>query len=217
MPIKLATKSDNGVNIEHHKIAKFELDFRSNRVLLIVSSWPVEQDALDKKPQAWTWDIFLASADAMLSGTANIVDKLEAYLITDTKSPFYGGTVVTDKTLDLATLKSHKNDEINRARLAANRTSFIFQGKDVACDELSRSDIDGTNGDITLTRAMPVDWVGGWKAKDNSTIPIPDVATWTLFYQAMTAQGNANFRKAQTLKTQLSAATDATQVAEIVW
>lgn len=113
--------------------------------------------------------------------------------------------------------KARKNAEINAARLQANRTSFTHAGKSFACDELSRSDIDGTNGYVTLHSALPDGWPGGWKAIDNSYLPIPDVPAWTAFYTAMFAAGNANFAHAQALKAQLEAATTVEQVNAIRW
>jgi len=65
--------------------------------------------------------------------------------------------------------------------------------------------------------AMPPGWPGGWKAVDNTVLPIATVADWKAFYGSMFASGNANFIHAQDLKTALAAATTAAQVAAIVW
>lgn len=117
----------------------------------------------------------------------------------------------------LAELKAAKNAEINAARLAANFSTFTHAGKLIACDQLSRSDIDGTNGFVSLYGSMPPGWPGGWKAVDNTYVSIADVAAWKAFYSSMFAAGNANFAKAQALKTQLDAATTAEQIAAIAW
>lgn len=117
----------------------------------------------------------------------------------------------------LADLKAAKNAEINAARLAANFSTFQHAGKAIACDQLSRSDIDGTNGFVALYGALPPGWPGGWKAVDNTYVPIASVADWKAFYASMFAAGNAHFAKAQALKAQLEAATTAEQVAAIVW
>ena len=119
--------------------------------------------------------------------------------------------------LSLQALKSAKNAEINAARLAANQSTFTHAGKQIACDLLSRSDIDGTNGEILNRGAMPDGWPGGWKAVDNSYLTIADVLAWKDFYSSMFATGNANFAHAQTLKATLEAATTAEQVAAITW
>lgn len=135
-----------------------------------------------------------------------------------------GNSLVLDSALlashqaaELGSLKAAKNEEINAARLAANFSTFTHAGKAIACDQLSRSDIDGTNGFVTLYGTLPPGWPGGWKAVDNTYVAIADVAAWKAFYASMFAAGNANFAKAQTLKTQLAAATTAEQVAAIVW
>lgn len=120
-------------------------------------------------------------------------------------------------TPTLADLKSAKNAEINAWRLKVNRSTFTHAGKVFACDELSRSDIDGANGMIANLGAMPPGWPGGWKAVDNTVLPIATVADWKAFYGSMFASGNANFIHAQDLKTALAAATTAAQVAAIVW
>lgn len=117
----------------------------------------------------------------------------------------------------LADLKAAKNAEINAARLTANRSTFAHGGKVFACDELSRSDIDGANGMIANLGALPPGWPGGWKAVDNNYLPITTVAEWKAFYGSMFAAGATNFARAQELKTALAAATTPAQVAAIVW
>lgn len=121
------------------------------------------------------------------------------------------------ETATLEEIKAKKNSEINAARLAANRSYFTFAGKDIACDELSRSDIDAINGIIAVTNAMPPNWVGGWKAIDNTYVVIPDVITWINFYAAMVQKGSSNFAHAQALKAQLANANSVTQVNNIQW
>lgn len=121
----------------------------------------------------------------------------------------------TPPTLDK--LKSVKNSAINAARLATNRSTFTHAGKSFACDELSRGDIESTNGFISLNGTLPPGWPGGWKAADNTYAGIADIAAWKGFYASMFSAGMANFSHAQTLKTQLAAATTAAQVAAIVW
>lgn len=119
--------------------------------------------------------------------------------------------------VDLLSLKTAKNAEINASRLAANFSTFTHAGKVIACDQLSRSDIDGTNGFISLYGTMPPGWPGGWKAVDNTYTPIETVADWKAFYASMFAAGNANFAKAQQLKTALDVAATAEEVAAIKW
>lgn len=114
-------------------------------------------------------------------------------------------------------LKVAKNSEINAARAKANATSFTYLGKEIACDRLSRSDIDAVSGEVALTGSLPASWPGAWKAKDNSYVPIPDVATWTAFYKAMTAQGTANFVYSQTLKARVALASTIVEVEAVNW
>lgn len=125
--------------------------------------------------------------------------------------------LVTPPAPTLVDLKATKNAEINAARLAANRSTFAHADKVFACDELSRSDIDGANGMISNLGALPQGWPGGWKAVDNTYLPIATVAEWKAFYGSMFAAGAANFARAQALKESLAAATTAAQVAAIVW
>lgn len=129
----------------------------------------------------------------------------------------WDGEKFTPPAVDLVALKAAKNAEINAARLAANFSTFPHAGKAIACDQLSRSDIDGTNGFVSLYGTLPPDWPGGWKAVDNTYVPIASVNDWKAFYASMFAAGNAHFAKAQALKAQLDAATTAEQVAAITW
>ena len=117
----------------------------------------------------------------------------------------------------LVELKLAKNEEINQARLIANQSTFTYNNKQIACDQLSRGDIDAINGYVATRGTMPPNWVGGWKAVDNSIVLIPDVTTWNAFFDALIFAGQINFAKSQTLKTQLANATTAEQVEAISW
>lgn len=117
----------------------------------------------------------------------------------------------------LADAKAVKNSDINASRLQANRSEFEYGGKQFACDELSRGDIDGVNGYVALMGALPPGWPGGWKAVDNSYLPIANVDDWKGFYTAMVAAGNSHFAHAQALKNTLAAATTVAEVTAIVW
>ena len=108
--------------------------------------------------------------------------------------------------------KAKKNEAINAARLAVNTSTFTYQGKLIAVDALSRSDIDGAHGFISATKTMPPGWPGGWKAEDNTIVPITTYAEWLEFYSAMVASGTANFAHSQALKAQVAACTTTAQV-----
>lgn len=129
----------------------------------------------------------------------------------------YDGTNFSRPGIDLAALKTAKNQQINAWRMAANLSTFPYAGKLIACDDLSRSDIDAVAGSISLTGAFPPGFPGGWKATDNTIIPLPDIATFKAMYSAMTAQGTANFARSQALKTALAAATTQADIDAITW
>lgn len=136
-------------------------------------------------------------------------------------APFVGN-VVTDMIEDspdisLDAAKANKVSEINNARLVANTKYFNYNDKQIACDTLSRSDIDGTNGYVSLMGTFPDGWVGQWKTVDNTYIPIATIDDWKAFYAAMVAQGQANFLYAQGLKKLVADATDVQQVAAVYW
>lgn len=120
-------------------------------------------------------------------------------------------TMAWEDLRTLLDMKAAKNAAINEARLRANRTHFMFQGKQIRTDEASFMDIMGAHGDW-VTGQTPANWPGGWKAVDNSYVAIPDQATWMAFYRSMVAQGTANFVHAQALKAQLDAATTPAEV-----
>lgn len=120
-------------------------------------------------------------------------------------------------TPPLSELKALKNLEINAWRAAANHSSFTHLGKVIACDELSRSDIDAVAGSISLTGAFPAGFPGAWKAVDNTYIMLPDIAAFKAMYNSMTTQGTQNFLYSQLLKTALAAATSIEEINAVVW
>ena len=120
-----------------------------------------------------------------------------------------------DRPLESA--KRMKSEEINSRWLAANQSSFLFAGKQIECDAISRGNIDGVSSEVSLTGALPIDFPGAWKTMDNAFVPIPDVATWKSFVRAMVAQGTVNYIKAQSIKQQIAAATSLSQIDSIQW
>jgi hypothetical protein len=119
--------------------------------------------------------------------------------------------------LDIPALKATKNEQINAWRAAANLSTFPYNGKEIACDSLSRSDIDGVANNIGLSGGFPEGFPMAWKATDNTYIQLADVDAFKAMYAAMTAQGTVNFNHAQALKAELASATTAEEVAAIVW
>ena len=130
---------------------------------------------------------------------------------------YTGGEFLVVDTRSVPELKIAKNAEINAARLAANQSSFTFSGKEIACDPLSRSDIDGVNGIVSLTGSLPPSFPGAWKAIDNTYVAIPDVPTWIAFYGSMVAKGVINFNHAQDLKAALALADTPEEIDVIIW
>lgn len=118
---------------------------------------------------------------------------------------------------NISALQAAMNEQINQWRAAANLSTFPYNGKEIACDSLSRSDLDGVANNIALTGSLPSGFPGVWKATDNTLITIASADDFKALYAAMTAQGSANFNHAQSLKQQVASATTADQIAAIVW
>lgn len=118
---------------------------------------------------------------------------------------------------NLVAAKTAKNLQINGWRATANQTYFAHSGKQIACDALSRSDLDAVAGSISLNGTFPVGFPGAWKAMDNSYVMLPDVDAFKAMYASMTLQGTINFGQSQTLKATLAAATTIGQVNAIMW
>lgn len=175
-------------------------------VTAFVHSWPSEAAFVAGEQPAAKWSLVVELP---------FDDEQPEQALSDAPGgPLYGAPVVSVQwpPIDLEDLKARKNAAINAARLKANQSHFVFMGKQIAVDPLSRSDIDAAHGAWLLAGGPPPDWPGGWKAISNAIIPIPDMATWAAFYGAMVAKGTANFAHAQALKAQLAAATTAEEV-----
>lgn len=124
---------------------------------------------------------------------------------------------INSDAFKLLNLRIAKNTEINNARLTANQTTFTHAGKLIACDPLSRGDIDVVANYIGLFAAFPPDFPGGWKAIDNSIVPLQNIDAFKSFYQSMTVQGTANFNKSQALKAVLAQAQTKAAIDAITW
>jgi hypothetical protein len=208
MPIQKTITAPNGASLAFHKVRSANIDYASGQAHAQVASWPSEQAHNDGLPLAWMWTVLVPIAGLSDEDTA---------LLQAPNSPFIGGVKAVDQSAELPAFKARKNAEINGARLVANRLTFTFAGKEISCDELSRGDIDGVNGIVALTGALPPGFPGAWKATDNSYVPIPNVTTWIQLYGAMVSKGTANFAHSQSLKAQLEAATTNEEVEAIQW
>lgn len=109
------------------------------------------------------------------------------------------------------------NERINLGRERANFHFFPFRGKRIACDRLSRSDIDGTSMYIAQFGSFPEDWVGGWKAMDNSYVSLATLEDWKEFIKAIFDQGQINFKHAQALKEIMRTTRDLKVMSSLGW
>ncbi len=123
---------------------------------------------------------------------------------------------VEDVAVSLENARKDKRLQLNMSRLAANTSTFPYGGKLIACDALSRSDIDGVLG-FALRGSLPAGFPGVWKATDNTYVPIPDAATFLLMFDAMVAQGVTNFLHSEQKKAELAAAETLAEIAAIQW
>ena len=149
---------------------------------------------------------------------ADLGTDLPAYadLIADVRAAIVPPTA-QDIAAEFAAAKTAKNIQINQWRATANQTTFPHAGKLIACDALSRSDIDAVANSVSLTGAFPAGFPGAWKAVDNSYIMLPNVDAFKAMHASMTLQGTINFGRSQTLKADLAAATTLEQVNAITW
>lgn len=208
MPLLKNMTAPNGAATTFHKIVKIEVSGADmTQVTATVASWAAEADYLNGSSPLWH--------NYVQSTLPNVFDEvLEAVTNSET---FLNASVVADEAGTLEGAVFRKNLEINEARWKANTTSFQFNGKDIACDPLSRSDIDAVQAIVSRFDALPLNFPGAWKAMDNQYVLIPDVATWDAFFGAMVATGQANFMHSQTLKSALASATTVEEVNEIHW
>lgn len=123
----------------------------------------------------------------------------------------------TESMENLEAARRAKELEINDMREQANMSTFPFTGKLVACDRLSRSDIDGVANHINLLGTFPPNFPGGWLATDNTYIPLPTIDDFKAMYSAMARQGTANFTRSQALKAKVRVATTQAQLDAVTW
>ena len=143
----------------------------------------------------------------------NLVLAVSGGVIGDT----WDGATLVKKPANLTQVKLDKNRQINEWRSEVNQSTFTHSGKTIACDVLSRSDIDAVAGSIALNNAFPAGFPNAWKATDNTYLSLPDIAAFKAMYNSMTLQGTINFGHSQDLKTALAAATTLDQINAIVW
>jgi hypothetical protein len=127
------------------------------------------------------------------------------------------GSVVWVEAAPLDELKERQKQLINLAHELANKTSFMFQGKEIQANDHSMRQIEITNSGVLRRGTMRPGWLGAWKTLDNSYVAIPDVATWNQFLDAIEQTGTQNFDKAQQLKAAIDAAQTIEEISAIVW
>lgn len=117
----------------------------------------------------------------------------------------------------LEIVRDQRRADIDRWRAEANASTFPHADKQIACDALSRSDLDGVAHHIALFGNFPEGFPGGWKATDKTMLPLADIEAFRAMYASMTAQGTENFNHSQELKAQLVAASTPEEIAAIQW
>jgi hypothetical protein len=115
----------------------------------------------------------------------------------------------------IAQLKAQKNTQINDQREQANLNVFTHLGKQISCDRLSRSDLDGMANQISLIGDFPEGWPGFWKCADNTYLDMATVEDFKAMYASMIAHGLYNFGVSQARKAALAAATTPEEVAAV--
>ncbi len=128
-----------------------------------------------------------------------------------------GWTPVPDLGPTLAEAKATQRAMINAQRFAANRGTFEHAGKQIACDDLSRSDIDGVAQAVALTGALPAGFPGAWKCADNTYLPIATADAFKAMHASMVAAGTANFMRSEARKAAIDAAATVEDVQAVVW
>ena len=124
---------------------------------------------------------------------------------------------VVDPVQELADAKLWKNNEINISWNDANNGTFVYDGHVVDSNPKAYASLNAVATHIGLMESLPTDFPNEWKLHDNTVIPIPDVDTFKLLFMAMTDARNANFIKAQSLKTALKDASTLEEVSAITW
>lgn len=228
--------------MNHYAAHSVEILIAEGAVVISVGEWPTEDDRTKERPMTQRFlRVKLSTADVQ---DPDIIPKLHAladahewsdtaegsYYYVDPSagirptlpapSQFHTWDFAARGWQDLRTLvdlKALKNAEINAWRARANQTSFPYLGRAIACDALSRSDLDAVAGNIALTGNFPASFPGAWKAVDNSYVALHDVAAFTNLYTAMTTQGALNFQRAQSLKAALLQAGSLAEIEAIVW
>jgi hypothetical protein len=126
-----------------------------------------------------------------------------------------GVAAVWEETASLDELKVAKREEITAQRLLADADHFIYAGKAIRTADKDMMDL--LIADARIRKGFPINWPGGWKAIDNSYVPITTIAEWDAFFIAMYDTGIDNFNHSQGLKMQIDAATTPEEVAAIQW
>lgn len=207
MPIKKQVTIESGAFASYHVVRSVKQDMMQRIATVHLVSYFDEASFLAGKPLIANWDEIIPME--------SIGQNVEVVLTSS--GVFAGGEITSDQTDSIWSVKDRKYAEISRASLAADNGTFTHLGKAVDRDEASVRKITAYNGEIALTKAMPDDWPGTWRVADNSFIPIPDTTAWVLFYKAMVAQGSANYKKAQKLKSKVDAAATKDEVDQIHW
>lgn len=224
MPISKTVIADNGVSISYHRAVSLSVDLVNNTALVTVNSYANEQSAIDNLPMAWQWRVSVPVSSLAGDGLT-LLGEVERALTAE-GAIFDGGVLSVDGTISLTLAKSRKIAEITAARLKADADHFIYTytdangaaiTKDIRTGNKDMIDLLTTNSYVTLFGEFDEDWPGGWKAIDNSYVPISTVDQWKDFFKCMYKTGIANFKKSQTLKAEIEGATTLETVAAINW
>lgn len=211
---KVQPEEDGVPGVSCHGVVRCEIGPDADALLIHVWSWTSDAARLAGRDPARRGLLRVPLSCLVVS--SSVLD--EALAVGVPGSWLDGALRVPDAAGDdLALARARKRVQINAAWAAADVGFFVFLGSAVRCDAASRARIAAINGTVALTGAFPPGWPGGWRAEDNTLLPLPDRAAWEAFHAAMVAQGLANFAQAQRLKAEVDAAETLGAVDAIKW
>lgn len=123
------------------------------------------------------------------------------------------------ETATLEEVRQRKRQEITACRIAADNDHFVYQDKMIRTADKDMFDLLVADARINKCTdgKMPPNWPGGWKAMDNSYLPISSPDAWNAFFIAAYDAGIGNFMKSQSLKQQIDSATTFQEIEAIKW
>lgn len=213
MYLTKAMSSPNGAYCTHHSVERVLLESGTDFIQATIHSWPTEASRLAGNPPLWQHSYVIPLSSMTLSG--GLREGILAAILGE--APWSGATSYIGQPATLEGLQALRWADIKGERSKREFSTFIWDGSEFDCDEISQRRISNYAAVALDAIANSTAFSEVWTLADNSTRTLT-AAEMVEVNNALVANTSSLFATGRSLYDQIYApGVDETDLAGISW